>query len=72
MLLLVYLMDDATARLPETNTILGSSTGQKVIHLLVCFHSVLQISYATKGIVSASGQWYSCLHIPDVIAKFYR
>lgn len=49
-----HLVNDATARLPETNAVLGSCAGQEVIHLLVGLDSMLQICHATKSVVSAS------------------
>lgn len=41
-------MDDATARLPEADAILGASTGKKVVYFLVGLDSILQVSLATK------------------------
>ena len=42
------LMNDATARPPETNTILGASTSKEVVYFLVGLDSILQVSLATK------------------------
>jgi hypothetical protein len=43
-----HLVDDAGARLPEANAILGASRGQEVVHLLVGLDGSRQVGNATK------------------------
>lgn len=52
-------MDDSRARLPESNTILGTGSCEEVVDLLVDILGVRQICLATKIVFSAAEKFVS-------------
>lgn len=74
-----HLVDDAGARLPEANAILGASRGQEVVHLLVGLNGSRQVGNATKlafparmqRIVSSSQQHISAgVGHPETLPRY--